>query len=216
MRLLAQRHDLQLWTAEPSAPTNPWSRPYPSGLSAEEGWAAAVLRPWLELALRDVALMLPPRRAQPPEGVAAKGVVHLLGLSRPPPPPPPPRDGKPPPQSRSASTSSWSPTLKHVVLFEQPPLVLVFDVVSWGRQPYRTLVFTSDASRSLHEPPAEALHASLASPSLPPCRGDPTSLVTPCASLRISRDEPGHVASQQTFVPYRFLLGLLPDGLLHQ
>ena len=116
-----------------------------------------------------------------------------------------------------------------------PPLVQIFDVVSWGRTLFRTLAFTSDDRFSLHEPASELLPP----PDSPPhlrWRGDMTA-PPPAAgpSLVISRSlgsgaglgaansggcggsgrgaAGGHL-SQQTYVPRRFLNGLLPDALL--
>ena len=88
----------------------------------------------------------------------------------------------------------------------------VYDLVSCGRIVYRQFCFTSDASRSLHAPPApeSASVGSTTEPPAPPCRGsigDPPP--APAPSLRVKRNlSPSleHLTSQ-TLVPRRFLRG---------
>ena len=126
-----------------------------------------MLAPWLGV-LGDTQLHLPDHAS------AHAGLVQLVGVyTAAAPPADTPRDGGGKngggsargSSSSSASSSKRSKagspaleagTLKQVVVTRSPPLVLIFDVISWGRAWYRTLVFTSDASRSLHEP---MLHA---------------------------------------------------------
>ena len=106
-----------------------------------------------------------------------------------------------------------SPVLKQVVVHRDPPLLLVFNVVSCGRVWYRTLVFTSDADRSLHAPPAPPTPPDAGGPPLPPSRGNPMAHSPPGPSLRILRNLNAELG-EQMLVPTRFLLGLLPDALL--
>ena len=91
-----------------------------------------------------------------------------------------------------------------------PPAVSVFNVLEHGRRFYRSLVFASNTSCCLASFNSRvAVHAGV--PAL--VGGDALAPVLLAPSLVISRflaDNGG----EQTFVPHRFLHGLLPAALL--
>ena len=255
-RLFGKMHDVAHWRADPEAPRLPasWHR---TALDASEEWAIALLQTWLPLVLPGLGgrLCMPPS----PSGLRLRdgsaAIVQLAGVS-------------------AGDADGAEPRLKQIVVHQAPPLVLVFDVVSWGRVPYRTQIFSSDATgergRRPNQRPPLPLHtpiaarSALASPHLrpllsthpihrpPPSLHTPSSLPSPlftaslhepaaasghmadpkgpplsaarlspppasCVgeSLRISRNLGGqtHFGSQ-TFLPARFLRGLLPDALV--
>ena len=209
VRLLAQRCDLQMWTADPRDMSLRWSRAFPEGVQSEESWAIEILSPIRDAVVPGATLYLPDQPS------AHAGLVFLSAIV------PPARASEPTAPSNTRGTRSKvvaavaCVSLKQIVVMRQPPLVLVFNVVSCGRSWYRTCIFTSDASQSLHEPLASDVSAHLALPPPSGQRGDPSTAVDPQASLRISRDVPGS-EGQQMYLPTRFLLALLPDALLSQ
>ena len=79
---------------------------------------------------------------------------------------------RPPSRLQTAAAATMAtPMLKQVVVSREPPLVMVYDVVSWGRVWYRQCVFTSDARISLHEPRAGEHQPHLNMPPPPEYRG---------------------------------------------
>ena len=194
VRLLAARHDLLEWTADPRPIALPWARPYPSGLAAAEGWALALLAPLVGGVFAGFELSLPP---QPP---ADPNVVRLAALR--------PAAGK----GKKATPA----VLRELVVTASPPLVLAFAIESAGRVWYRRLVFTSDADASLHAPAAVVLKPDPAGPRPPALRGDVCAATPEAApSLRVARNLSASLGAQ-TNVARRFLRGLLPDALLEQ
>ena len=189
VRLLGQRHDLVAWTADPRPMELGYSASYPSGAPS---WVREVAAPWLTRLLPGVTLRMPAHTAH-------ANVALLAGTMAPPP------AGK--------GEAPGSPTLKQVVVQREPPLLHVYNIISSGRVWYRTLVFTSDADRSLHAPAAPPTPPDAAGPPLPPSRGNAMAPSPPGPSLCILRNLNAELG-EQMLVPTRFLLGLLPDALL--
>lgn len=119
----------------------------------------------------------------------------------------------PPTHPPTLSPNPTSPTHTPIP-YPFPPQA--YELVSVGRSLHRRLVFTSDATQSLHEPPPESLQWFPAAPAPSPQRGAVLApQPPPSPSLRVSRNASTapHLA-QQTLVPSRLLRGLLPDTLL--
>lgn len=111
-------------------------------------------------------------------------------------------------------------TLKEIVVLRNPPAVHVYNVVEHGRRFYRTLVYTSDASRSLHcdggatlLASARTLADSTANSFAALACGDATRPVPPSPSLVITRNLHTSLGVQR-YVPKRLLFGLLPSALV--
>ena len=138
LRLVGQRHDVQLWDADPRHPTAPFSRPYTasaresadgdaarrkgeayaSGLADGEQWIAHVLEPFRKQYLRDVELCLPDWDH------SDQSFAYLAGLVAP--------------------GAEGGGGLKEVVVFRSPEVVHVYNVISHARRWYRSLIFSSD------------------------------------------------------------------------
>ena len=63
VRLLAQRRDLRLWTADNRTLSLGGVRDYPRGLRPDEAWVEPILRPWINGALKGLRLRLPEARS---------------------------------------------------------------------------------------------------------------------------------------------------------
>lgn len=111
-------------------------------------------------------------------------------------------------------------TLKEIVVLRSPPAVHVYNVIEYGRRFYRTLVYTSDAARSMHCDGGATLFASAktaadaAADSFAAIAcGDASRPAPPAPSLVITRNLHASLGVQ-TYVPKRMLSGLLPAVLV--
>ena len=191
VRLLAKRRDLQLWTAETRPMVLGGTRSYPRGLRSDEAWVTELLDPWLTGPLHGLELRLP-------DTPSAHSGLMLL-------------------EATLTGLPDAPPTLKQLVVSRSARVVTAFDIVSCGRCWYRELVWTSEAMRSLHQPDAvrAPAHSNGAAPSA--ARGDTLQPYIQTTSLRVGRiDGLSSRGEEQTFLPHRFLRGLIPDALLEQ
>ena len=102
--------------------------------------------------------------------------------------------------------------MREIVVLKHPPCVQIFDVVEHGRRFYRTLSYTSDVHHCLssHEgvynPLTQTCETKNGLNALPDCN-IPSLVITRNLSTEIGK---------QTFIPSRFLDGLLPECLRTQ
>jgi hypothetical protein len=104
-------------------------------------------------------------------------------------------------------------TLKEVIVFRDPQVVHVYNVVEYGRRFYRQLVYSSDATFCLDGtlPGAPAPHST--TPMFQ--AGDPRTEAFNGRSLVITRYLTSALGLE-TFVPPKLLAGLLPSALLER
>lgn len=132
VRLLGLRHDLHLWVEElrPMADVLPlYQYNLPVSGRGDTAWVEEVLGPWRDIALSGFTLKM-----------SSTSMDNSSALLR----------------AEGTDPTTRNRILKQVVVQRSPPLVEVFELVSWGRCWYRCLVFVSDSTRSLHEPPASS------------------------------------------------------------
>ena len=210
LRLVGLRHDVQLWDAEARQPGPLHTRRYettfdssgeiPSVAKAEgEAWIAAVLEPYRRQYLRECDVFLPEWDHTDQSFAVLSGLLSVT-----------------PPRAPSAADDDDAPapppitTLKELVVFRDPPVVHVYDVVSHGRRFYRTLVASSDNAFCLHDMPT-TLFLQGEKPRL--VAGNPRASAPPSSTLLITRSLT-KTLGMQTFLPERLLRGLLPAALL--
>eukprot|EP01065_Artemidia_motanka_P043555 TRINITY_DN6056_c0_g2_i1.p1 TRINITY_DN6056_c0_g2~~TRINITY_DN6056_c0_g2_i1.p1 ORF type:complete len:3869 (+),score=962.49 TRINITY_DN6056_c0_g2_i1:109-11715(+) len=114
-------------------------------------------------------------------------------------------------------TADGKRLVKEVVVWPQSGTVHVFSVFEHGRRVYRRQEYTSDAAFSLHAPSEQRPRCCDGEWSLE--AGDVTPFSEPEPSVVITRvcdGGPSREGRQETFVPRRALLGLLPDALLEE
>lgn len=182
MRLVGLQHDVQLWSADVRKMACPYHRMFNGGLNHGEQWIRDALHKHAIRLLRDVDLMMPS------DNFGTLCYANLAGYAR--------------------TTPGSEPTLKEVVVYRDPEVVHIFDVVEHGRRFYRTLVYTTDARWTLHSmSPTLSMYEGETFTS----SGDVNTQVTPAKSLVITREIKGKI---QTFIPDRFLVGAVPTTLL--
>jgi len=234
MRLVGLGHDVQLWDRDPRPPENDYTRPYVSrvhssvaaiealgrvvgsgGLESCEQWIGQLLEPIIKGPgagfLHGVELFLPNHTIQ-------GTIARLAGIGAP----------------ENAVQEPWSffrrkkknedvdeakridqakQLLTEVVVVQEPPLVQVFRVESYGRRWRRSLVFASNASFCLADidPDGEPLLTDQNERFLLSA----ARLGSRAPSLVVTRLLNGAVG-RESFVPERHLRGLLPAALLGQ
>ena len=193
LRLVGRRHDIQLWVPDDRTPTNPCGRllgRYPRGLKSSEEWIRAVLDPVVKDYADTMHLSI---QAEECVGNVAKLAGHFHSSG---------------PQEEGDTT--FEP-LREVYVVRDPPVVQVFDVVEHGRRWYRELVYCSSDGMSLHDMQISAKQFDGVEPRF--VGGDLSGRRRASRSLVITRNL--SVASGlETFIPTRFLTGILPDGLI--
>ena len=138
VRLVGRRHDIQWWDADTRKPPNAHhSRPLDM-LLPNERWVRDVLRPTLRAHLSDLRLFLPLAN------VGGAGMVSLVGMLA----------------DRRASMAA-PPTMKEVLVFRDPPVVHVYNVVESGRRFFRSMCYSSDPAFAFHDMPPLQLYLPL-------------------------------------------------------
>ena len=202
-RLVGRRHDIQLWDQDERKPRTNFKRPLKTLIGAER---------WVQDA---VALVhgtsgqktMPKNVSFTVElsNVTSSGIARVSALiktgsaqrrTR------PEADGEE--EEEEEQDSSVMRTVKELVCFREPLSVHVYDILEHGRRMYRSLVYASHSSCSLHETPdVKSGMAELLRP-LPP-------RLTLVIKRNLTRE-----LGIQTFIPRRFLAGILPDSLLQR
>jgi hypothetical protein len=119
LRLVGNRHDAQLWTADTRAPAHPFKRSYPGGLSATEQWVSQILSPLMQPYKTTSRISMQP--ADCSEANFARLTGYFFG---------------------KASSERYEP-LREIVVIREPPAVHVYNVIEHGRRWYQQLVFVS-------------------------------------------------------------------------
>ena len=198
VRLVGLGFDLQLWKEDPRPPAHNCIVPYGT---ISVPWVKAILNPWLPMILPNVDLFVAAR------DVAKLDLVVLFGIKR-----------TTIPAKEEGKEDIVVETLKEVVVYRYNRVFQIFDVLEHGRRWFRSLRFSSDPSFALHDLKLECI--SIKSRYFQ-CCGDPSSQYRPEKSLVIIRDIEAEDArrgssNRQTFIPHRFLLGLMPSTLMMQ
>jgi thiol-disulfide isomerase/thioredoxin len=195
-RLIGRFHDIQYWTTpDPSPALQVNDREYDPGcLGRHEQWILPLFEPVRLAFFNDP--MSPVEFVLPEEELSASSTVaYIVALH-------PKRGG----------------TWKEVFVFRDFRTVHVYDVVSYGRRNYRTLVYATDSRFCMRELQPEFSDRRSWWPSW--CRygaGVPNDDPPPGSGAVILRDMRacGNMSgSEEMFVPQRFLFGLIPQVLV--
>jgi hypothetical protein len=215
-RLVGRRHDVLFWKADARVPPLGFVRPYES---STRHWAMECLEPFRETHLPGVKLY----SAESVFGTV-DGFVILRGYST------PTRgdlaEGPPLAKDKGKSVTGGgtsSPrdeedgfkTLKEVVVFKNPAVVHIYNLLEHGRRYYRSLIFTSDTRYCLREMAAAVPYALPDAASTKHyASGSGLQATRPAPSLVITRNLEATTAGTQRYTPERFLYGLVPSALL--
>ena len=200
LRLVGQRHDVQLWDPDTRLPVPPadFSRRYTPPnygedvlddersadmLTKGERWISDIFEPFRKQYMQGCDLQMAPRDHTTLDFCCLAGIMQ---------------------------TNAERPSVKEVVVFRCPPVVHVYNVLSHARRFYRSLVFSSDNAFCLCDMPCTPFLQG-ERPRL--VAGDPRTDTPSGPSLLITRNLTRELGTQ-TFVPTRLLRGLLPATLL--
>lgn len=196
-RLVGRRYDVLTWgpdqrnyfdikgTKDPKH-----SRKFPNNLRAGEKWIADILREKLPLILPGVTLYMAA------EDFSVDPFCILSGWI----------------ENKESDTSIMTHTLKEVVVWQHPPVVAIYNVVEYGRRHLRILEYTSNISIGNDEMQQNDPYPDRVGGILSLSAGVPMTTLNPTSSLLVTRALNAELGTQ-TYVPARFLKGLVPAAL---
>ncbi len=197
-RLVGRRYDVESWAPDQRNyhdlqefihPKH--SRKFPKGLRGGESWMGDILRDKLPLILPNVKLYMSNKDFSEEPYAVLTGWI----------------------ENKKKSDSICTHTLKEVVLWQNPPAIVVFNVVEYGRRHLRVVEYASNLSTSLHEVQNGEPYPDRISGILAMSAGVPMTTVDPAPSLIITRALSSELGTQ-TFLPERLLAGLIPQALI--
>jgi hypothetical protein len=200
-RLVGRRYDVLSWGPDKrnyydiKGVMDPkLSRKFPDSLQKGEQWIADILREKLPLILPGVKLYLSP------EDQTTAAYTVLCGWIE---------------NKKRSDSSIMTHTLKEVVVWQHPPVINVFNVVEYGRRHLRVLEYSSNLSVCLHEVDNGEPYPDRVGGILSLSAGVPMTTEEAAPSLLVTRALNTKLGTQ-TFVPPRFLAGLLPSALVEK
>ena len=203
-RLVGRRYDVQSWAPDlriyqnlTGAINRDFTRTFIPKLRSGERWINDILNSKIEKLLPNVKLRM---RGSDQSG---SPYVEMSGFFA------PAQEGD---ENKDNPKAAY--TIKEVVVFRYPPTIHIYDVHEYGRRFFRTLTYTSNSSLCLHDVPSDP-YPDRINNSITLSAGSPWTTTSPTASLVISRRLDSALGIQ-TFVPARFLAGVIPTCLLEQ
>lgn len=197
-RLVGRRYDVLAWgpdqrnyfdikgTMDPKL-----TRKFPNSLRGGEKWISDVLADKVALILPGVTLYMDAVDQSEEPYVVLSGWI----------------------ENKKTEGSMATHTLKEVVVWQHPPVITVFNVVEYGRRHLRLLEYSSNLSTCLHEVKTGEPYPDRVGGILSLSAGIPMTTVMPAPSLLVTRALNTELGTQ-TFVPPRFLAGLVPSALV--
>jgi hypothetical protein len=199
-RLVGRRYDVESWSPDQRNyhdlkdfmdPKH--SRKFPKGLKPGESWMAEILKDKLPLILPNVKLYMSNKDFSDEPYALLTGWI----------------------ENKKSANSMCTHTLKEVVLWQYPPAIVVFNVVEHGRRHFRVVEYASNLSTSLHEVHKGEPYPDRVGGILSMSAGVPMTTLDPAPSLVVTRAL-GTEVGTQTFIPERFIAGLLPSALVEK
>lgn len=198
-RLVGRRYDVLSWAPDQrnyydiKGTKNPvLSRKFPNNIRGGEKWIVDILKDKVPLLLPDTTLYMSP------EDQSDEPYVVLSGWLE---------------NKTKSDDSMLTHTLKEVIVWQFPPVISIFNVVEYGRRHLRVLEYTSDLSICLHEVNSGEPYPDRVGGILSLSAGIPMTTVSPTPSLLVTRALTSEIGTQ-TYVPPRFLGGLVPSSLV--
>jgi hypothetical protein len=198
-RLVGRRYDVLSWAPDQrnyfdiKGAQNPQhSRKFPNNIRPGEKWIVDTLKDKLPLILPETTLFMSP------EDHSEDAFVVLSGWLE---------------NKKKSDDSILTHTLKEVLVRQHPPAITIFNVVEYGRRHMRVLEYTSDLSICLHEVNSGEPYPDRVGGILSLSAGIPMTTLAPASSLLVTRALNAEIGTQ-TYVPPRFLAGLVPSSLV--
>jgi hypothetical protein len=199
-RLVGRRYDVQSWSPDQRnyydikefmQPKH--SRKFPNGIRGGETWIAEVLKDKLLLILPGVTLHMSKKDFSDEPFALLTGWI----------------------ENKKGVDTICTHTLKEVIVWQHPPAIMVFNVVEHGRRHMRVLEYTSNLSICQHEVRNGEPYPDRVAGILSLSAGVPMTTVGPLPSLLVTRALNAEIGTQ-TYVPPRFLAGLIPTALVEK
>lgn len=199
-RLVGRRYDVLSWGPDgrnyydiKEALSRDLTRKFPNNLSKGETWISDILKDKLPLILPGATMyMSPSNQADEPFALLAGWL-----------------------ENKKSDGTTGTHTLKEVVVWQHPPSITVFTVVEYGRRHMRVLEYSSNLSTCLHEVATGEPYPDRVSGILSLSAGIPMTTKLPAPSLLVTRALNSDLGVQ-TYVPPRFLAGLIPSALVEK
>ena len=189
LRLVGLGYDLQEWSPDDRNPTLLYKQPYES---CKVQWVKNIIEPWKEKMFRNIELFITT------DNIADATEVMLQGMVL--------------PTTTPKDDTEQFRLIKEIVVYRYPKVIHVFDVVEYGRRWFRTQVFSSDPVFSFHVMESKGFYRTNTN-YVQYCGTTNTDWSKSC-SLVIKRDSVPNIAPSQSFIPSKYLYGLLPDALV--
>jgi hypothetical protein len=198
-RLVGRRYDVLSWAPDQrnyfdikEARDPSFSRKFPNNLKGGEQWIADILKDKLPLILPGVTLYLSAADQSDEPYTVLTGWI----------------------ENKKSENSMSTHTLKEVIVWQHPPVITIFNVVEYGRRHLRILQYSTNLSTCLHEVKGEP-YPDRVGGILSVSAGIPMTTVAPAPSLLVTRALTSELGTQ-TYVPPRFLAGLIPSALVEK
>lgn len=201
LRLVGLRYDVSRWTADPR-PLTPqlfgFRLRFPDRLKAKDAWVKSILDHFLSSYTDLSSTRLFMQKEQISSAISnGRKSKRLIGYL-------------------SEEEEGEEAAVHEIVVFRNPPSVSVSRLESYGRRIRAVPEFFAPASLSLHVmPPSHCFPHGDRGSSVECCGGIDKSPPESVAQLVVTRTISKSLG-EQTFVPVRFLHGLLPDALVEQ
>lgn len=195
LRLIGRHHDVFWWKPDGQKPDTSETRSYPQNLMSGESWVRSLLDPVLQQYQLSARLSL--QMSDASNANSAKLSGYFL-----------------PEADAEGIAINQDELLHEIVVFREPPVVHIYNVLECGRRWFRELIYSSSHNSSFCD--------------LPPNYDDKTGPHT-CSAGRFDDDRdlrrpPVHTVTLtrnlsisigvQTYIPARFLRGVIPDALI--
>jgi len=199
-RLVGRRYDVLSWAPDgrnfydiKETVSSDMSRKFPNRLAQGEAWIADILKDKLPLILPGTDLYMSPKNQSDEPFVVLTGWL----------------------ENKDSDGSQGTHTLKEVIVWQHPPAITVFNVVEYGRRHLRVLEYSSNLSTCLHELKRGEPYPDRVGGILSLSAGIPMTTTTPGSSLLVTRALNAEIGVQ-TYIPPRFLAGLIPAALVEK
>jgi hypothetical protein len=197
-RLVGRRYDVMSWGPDgrnyydiKQALDSGQTRKFPNNLKQGEMWISDILKDKLPLILPGATLYMSAKNQSDEPFAILTGWL----------------------ENKISDGSVGTHTLKEVVVWQHPPVINVFTVKEYGRRHMRVLEYSSNLSLCSHEVNSGEPYPDRVGGILSLSAGVPMSTVSPRASLLVTRALNSELGVQ-TYVPPRFLAGLVPAALV--
>jgi hypothetical protein len=203
VHLVGRPYDLQLWTADTRRVEHGHKQSYFPCREAWMTWARDIIDPWIDktiLGKMDLYIKERFKDSDPDVlelvGYCSANTIAVFNGQQ-----PQASDKAPPPYE----------VMKEIVIYRYPKVFHVYNVVEYGRRWYRTLIFSSDPMITYHD---MKMSISVVRKKTVEISGNMLAEFEPSPSLVITRMTAAETSSAQTYLPTKFLIGLLPTALL--